>query len=237
MGGGGAHGRGNAAARGTRRRPRVGYSYVHVAIDDHSRLAYVEALDDETADTLCGFFERARIWFRSIGVAIDEVISDNGPNFRSKKFAAQLAARSIDHNFTRPYRPQTNGKAERFNRTLADEFLYNHKFRSEPDRQRRLQTWTHHYNPPPPPHRHRRHTRLTRPQPLWDLHLAAYNGFKVTSSNPLLDIALKLEEVALADDAACTPTWTSTPASSTSRWASPPRCSPCSSPSAAPAAG
>ncbi len=149
-----AHGRGNAAARGTRRRPRVGYSYLHVAIDDHSRLAYVEALDDETADTLCGFFERARIWFRSVGVAIDEIITDNGANFRSKKFAAQLARQAIAHTFCRPYRPQTNGKAERFNRTLADEFLYAYKFRSEPDRRRRLQTWVHHYN------LHRHHTAI-----------------------------------------------------------------------------
>ncbi len=159
-----AHGRGNAAARGTRRRPRVGYSYPHVAIDDHSRLAYVEALDDETADTLCGFFERARIWFRSVGVAVDEIITDNGANFRSKKFAAQLARQAIAHTFCRPYRPQTNGKAERFNRTLADEFLYAYKFRSEPDRRRRLQTWVHHYN------LHRHHTdvimTLYTPEPV-----------------------------------------------------------------------
>lgn len=161
-----AHGRANIAARGTKRRPRVGYSYLHVAVDDHSRLAYVEALDNETADTLVGFFERARVWFRSIGIAVDEIITDNGPNFRSKTFAAQLAARAIAHTFTKPYRPQTNGKAERFNRTLADEFLYSYKFRSEPDRRRRLQTWIHHYNPQPPPHRHRRHTLITSAQPL-----------------------------------------------------------------------
>ncbi|WP_419846908.1 IS481 family transposase [Candidatus Poriferisocius sp.] len=149
-----AHGRANTPARGARRRPRVGYSYLHVAVDDHSRLAYVEALDDETADTLCGFFERARIWFRSIGVAVDEIITDNGANFRSKKFAAHLARQAIDHTFTRPYRPQTNGKAERFNHTIADEFLYNYTFRSEPDRRRRLQTWIHHYN------LHRHHTAI-----------------------------------------------------------------------------
>ena len=149
-----AHGRAGTPSRGARRRPRVGYSYLHVAIDDHSRLAYVEALDNETAATLCEFFERARCWFRSIGVAVDEVISDNGANFRSRKFADHLARRAISHTFTRPYRPQTNGKAERFNRTLADEFLYNYKFRSEPDRRRRLQTWVHHYN------LHRHHTAI-----------------------------------------------------------------------------
>ena len=92
--------------------------------------------------------------FRSLGVAVDEVISDNGPNFRSKKFADQLAAHAISHIFTRPYRLQTDGKAERFNRTLTDEFLYNYKFRSEPDRRRRLDRWIHDYN------LHRHHTAI-----------------------------------------------------------------------------
>lgn len=149
-----AHGRANTRARGTKRRRRVGCSCLHVAVDDHSRLACVEALDDETADTLCGFFERARVWFRSVGVAVDEVFSDNGANFRSKKFADLLASRAIAHTFTKPYRPQRNGKAERFNRTIADEFPYNCKFRSEPDRRRRLQGRAHHYN------LHRHHTAI-----------------------------------------------------------------------------
>ena len=98
--------------RGSKRRPRVGYSYLHVAIDDHSRLAYVEALDNETADTLCGFFERARVWFRSIGIAVDEIITDNGANFRSKKFAAQLARQAIDHIICRPL-PAPNKRQSR----------------------------------------------------------------------------------------------------------------------------
>jgi transposase InsO family protein len=98
--------------------------------------------------------ERARLWFRSIGVAVDEVIADNGANSRSKKFVAQFASRANSHIFTRPYRPQTDGKAERFNRTLADEFFYAYKFRSEPDRRRRLQIWIHHY------HLHRHHSTI-----------------------------------------------------------------------------
>ena len=72
----------------------MGYSYLHIAVDHHSRLACVEALDDETDATLCGFFEQAPCWFRSIGIAVDGVMSDNGPNFRSKQFAAQLSART-----------------------------------------------------------------------------------------------------------------------------------------------
>ncbi len=77
---------------------------------DHSRLAYVEALNNETAITLCEFFERARLWFRSVDVAVDEILTDNGANFKSKKFADQLAHQTITHTFTKPYQPQTNTK-------------------------------------------------------------------------------------------------------------------------------
>ena len=104
----------------------------------------VEALDNETADTLCGFFERSRVWFRSIEIAIDEVIANNGPNFRSKKLAAQLTRQAIAPTFTCPHRPQTNAKAKRFNHTLTNEFLYTHKFKPEPNHPRRHQTRTHH---------------------------------------------------------------------------------------------
>ena len=112
----------------------MGYTYLHVAIDDYSRVAYVEAHDNETAATLVGFWRRAQGWFWSNDMAVDEVLTDNGPNFVSDAFAELLAERRILHRRTRPYRPQTNGKAERFNRTLADEFLYNYKFRSENER-------------------------------------------------------------------------------------------------------
>ena len=88
----------------------MGYSYLHGAVGDHSRRAYVEALDDETADTLCGFFERARCWFRSIGVAVDEVISDDGANFRARRFASQFAARSVAYTFTHRYRSRRTAK-------------------------------------------------------------------------------------------------------------------------------
>ena len=130
------HGRGSDRAKRANRskRRRVGYTFLHVAIDDYSRVAYVEAHDNETAATLVGFWRRAQDWFWSNDMAVDEVLTDNGPNFVSDAFAELLAERRILHRRTRPYRPQTNGKAERFNRTLADEFLYNYKFRSENER-------------------------------------------------------------------------------------------------------
>ena len=105
--------------------------------------AYVEAHDNETAATLVKFWRRAQGWFWSNDMPIDEILTDNGPNFVSDAFAEVPAERRIMHRRTRPYRPQTNGKAERFNRTLADEFLYNFRFRSESERRIRLKRWIH----------------------------------------------------------------------------------------------
>ncbi len=144
--------------RGARpKRPRVGYTYLHVAVDDHSRVAYVEAHDNEQAVTLVAFWQRAQAWFEARGMTVDEVLSDNGANFRSRHFAAELATRGIKHRRTRPYQPQSNGKAERFNRTLADEFLYARTFRSENERRQRLDRWIHDYNC------HRNHTAIGGP--------------------------------------------------------------------------
>ena len=103
------HGRGSPKTK-RRRRKRRGCTYLHVAIDDYSRVAYVETLDNETADTLLGFWRRAQGWFWSNDMAVDEVLTDNGPNFTSAKFADLLAERAIKHRRTQPYRPQTNGK-------------------------------------------------------------------------------------------------------------------------------
>jgi transposase InsO family protein len=137
--------------------PGGGYTSLHCAVDDHSRVAYVEAHDDETAATLVGFWERALDWFWSKGMVIDEVMTDNGSNFRSRLFAQALANRAIRHIRTRPYQPQSNGKVERFNRTMADEFLYSFTFRSENERRRRLDRWVHDYN------HHRNHTAVGGP--------------------------------------------------------------------------
>ncbi len=147
------HGRGSPKAKRKTRR-RLGCTYLHVAVDDHSRVVYVEARDDEKAATAAQFWRNARRWFNKLGVGIDAVMTDNGKNLASAAFADALAENRTAHRLTRPYRPQTNGKAERFNRTLAEEFLYNYKFRSEPDRRRRLQTRAHNYN------LHRHHTAI-----------------------------------------------------------------------------
>ena len=143
------HGRGKAGPR-----RRVGYGYLHVAVDDYSRVAYVEMLDDEQATTAVGFYDRARRWFQRRGVTIDAVMSDNGSCYRSRLFRDHLAGGGTKHRFTRAYRPQTNGKAERFIRTMCDESLYARRFRSDADRTRRLARWQHRYN------MHRQHTAV-----------------------------------------------------------------------------
>ena len=110
-----AHGRGRAGAR-----QRVGYAYIHSVDDDHSRLAYSEVLADERAVTVVAFWRRALAWFADRGVTAQAVLTDNGSAYRSADFARACLAAGIRHRRTRPYRPQTNGKVERFNRTLLE---------------------------------------------------------------------------------------------------------------------
>jgi transposase InsO family protein len=141
-----------------RHRPGIGYSYLHNAVDDHSRLAYTEILSDERGDTAAGFWARAAAWFATHGIpVIERVLTDNGACYRSHAFAAALDATATVHKRTRPYRPQTNGKVERFNRTLLDEWAYAHLYRSETQRRAALPAWLHHYN------HHRHHTSLGGP--------------------------------------------------------------------------
>lgn len=155
-----AHGRDSAAHRAARSGPRVGYGYIHTAIDDHSRVAYSEILDDEKAETAVAFWHRARVWFAERGVTIRAVLTDNGACYKSNLWRAELAGRSIKHRRTRPYRPQTNGKVERFNRTLCDEWAYVRPYRSEAERRRALAGWLHTYN------HHRCHTALGGQPPI-----------------------------------------------------------------------
>jgi transposase InsO family protein len=131
-----------------------GYAFIHTAIDDHSRLAYSEILTDEQGPTATGFWARAHAWFASCGIAVSAVLTDNGSCYRSHAFNDLLANQNIRHRWTRPYRPQTNGKVERFNRTLLTEWAYARPYASDSARAAALPTWLHIYN------HHRHHTAL-----------------------------------------------------------------------------
>jgi transposase InsO family protein len=132
--------------------PVRGYHFLHTALDDHSRLAYSELLADEHKDTAAAFWTRANTWFEANGIKTRKVLTDNGSCCRSKVFAEAL--RDITHQRTRPYRPQTNGKVERFHRTLADEWAYARTYRTDSERCNAYTDWLHTYN------HHRGHTAL-----------------------------------------------------------------------------
>ena len=133
---------------GDRRRlhDRVGYEFAHVCIDDHSRLAYVEVLADERAQTAAGFLRRAVRWFRQQGIRTERVLTDNGGCYRSQEFSTACAELAISPRRTRPYRPETNGKAERFIQTLLREWAYRRRYRTSNQRCKRLAPWLRYYN-------------------------------------------------------------------------------------------
>jgi Integrase core domain/leucine-zipper of insertion element IS481 len=134
--------------------PVIGYSCLHTALDDCSRLAYTEILPDERKETAAAFLIRAHAWYAAAGITIERVISDNGACYRSRDWAAACAALGIIPKRTRPCRPQTNGKVERFHRTLADEWAYAQPYTTETQRRAALDPWLHLYN------HHRGHTAL-----------------------------------------------------------------------------
>jgi len=136
-------------------RQRVGYAFIHTAVDGYSRLAYSEVHGDEHGAAAAGFWERAEAFFTEHGIVVERVLTDNGGCYRSNDFAASLGA--IRHTFTRPYRPATNGKVERFNRTLLAEWAYARPWTSEGQRTRGLARWLHIYN------HHRHHTAIGGP--------------------------------------------------------------------------
>ena len=140
------------------RRERLGYWYIHNAVDDHTRLAYSELLDDERKETAAGFWSRAHAFFTAAGVTVQRVMTDNGSCYRSTVFTNALGD-TITHKRTRPYRPQTNGKVERFNRTLLEEWAYARPYQSEAERVAELPGWLHTYN------HHRGHTALAGKSP------------------------------------------------------------------------
>lgn len=125
---------------------KAGWEAVHVAVDDATRLAYVEVLPNQSAATTVGFLRRAVAWFADRGVGVQEVMSDNGSAYVSKLWAATCTDLSIVHIRTRPYRPRTNGKAERFIQTLLREWAYAASYRSSDHRARVLPQWLDYYN-------------------------------------------------------------------------------------------
>ena len=144
---------------------RVGYDYAHAIVDDHSRLAYVELHDDEKAPTVTGFLERALVFFAAHGIACKRLMTDNAFTYVKNRSLRELLARhGIRHLTTKPYRPRTNGKVERFHQTMAREWAYGLSYRSHHHRNRALPNWLHHYN------RQRPHSSLSDRPPISRVH-------------------------------------------------------------------
>jgi transposase InsO family protein len=141
----------------------VGYSFLHSAIDDHTRVVYSEILTDEKKESAAGFWERANAFYAGLGITVARVMTDNGSCYRSKLFNDTLGE-AIKHKYTRPYRPQTNGKIERFHRTLAFEWAYAHHYDSDSARAATYQGWIHGYN------HHRPHTGIGGKSPIERVH-------------------------------------------------------------------
>jgi transposase InsO family protein len=138
----------------------LGWEFVHVCIDDCSRVSYVEVLPDERSVTVAGFLRRALTWFRRRGITVQRILTDNGSAYRSRLLAAVCQAQHLGHRFTRPYTPRTNGKAERFIQTLLREWAYAAAYPSSARRTATLPHWLHYYN------WHRRHSALNGQPPI-----------------------------------------------------------------------
>jgi len=161
--------------RGPGRRSRgAGWEYVHVCVDDATRLAYVEVLENEKATTCIAFLRRAVQFYAAHGIQVEELMTDNGSGYRSKLHKIACIALGIKHIRTRPYRPRTNGKAERFIRTMLGGWAYAAIYRSSTERNAALSGWLDFYN-----HR-RKHGSLSHQPPISRLH--QLNGNNVVSS-------------------------------------------------------
>jgi transposase InsO family protein len=146
------------------RRLQVGWEYVHIAIDDATRLAYAEVLNDEKAATAIGFLRRAIAFFEGHGMTVSELLTDNGAAYRSTVHAIACRAIGIRHLRTRPRRPQTNGKAERFIRTMLGGWAYGAIYATSAERTAALDGWIYRYN------HHRRHSAIGRQPPITRLN-------------------------------------------------------------------
>jgi transposase InsO family protein len=146
--------------RNEHRNPKMGTAFVHTVIDDHSRVAYAEIHDDETAATATAVLTNAVAWFAERGVTVHRVLSDNGSAYKSHLWRDTCHQLGITMKKTRPYRPQTNGKIERFHRTLADGWAFTKFYSSEKARRAALPAFLHDYN------HHRPHTAIGKAAPI-----------------------------------------------------------------------
>jgi len=137
---------------------------VHVAVDDYSRVAYAEVHPDELGTTAAAFLARALAWFAAHGVRVERVLTDNGACYRSRPFRAAAAAAELRLKKTRPYRPQTNGKVERFNLTLKREWAWARPYAANQQRTDALEGFLHRYN------HHRPHRALNGRPPMTRTH-------------------------------------------------------------------
>ncbi len=144
--------------------PQIGTCFLHTVIDDHSRVAYVEARDDETKETATEVLRNAVAWFAARGVTVKRVLSDNGSCYRSNDWKQTCIELGITPKRTRPYRPQTNGKIERFHRTLAEGWAFKKFYNSESARLAALPAWLHKYN------HHRPHSAIGKAAPITRLN-------------------------------------------------------------------
>jgi len=141
-------------SRSARYDPRLGTAFVHTVVDDHSRVAYAEIRADETAATAIDVLGNAVAWFAARGVTVERVLTDNGSAYKSRAWHDACTQLGIRPKKTRPYRPQTNGKVERFHRTMTDGWARRRFYSSEHARRAALPAWLHHYN------HHRPHTAI-----------------------------------------------------------------------------
>jgi transposase InsO family protein len=146
--------------RSSRRDIKLGHAFVHTVIDDHSRVAYAEIHSDETATTAIAVLGRAIAWLATRGVTVEKVLSDNGSCYRSHAWRQACADLHITHKRTRAYRPQTNGKIERFHRTMAAEWAFARHYPNERTRRSALPAWLHTYN------HHRQHSAIGKVPPI-----------------------------------------------------------------------